>query len=89
MTKKIFRSFLLTTLLTLAVSMFFVFGILYQYFEEQLMNDLKSKVVFISHARARIILRGSEMSENALRLLLPTARSLPTPKRTPPKWKII
>lgn len=50
MTKKIFRSFLLTTLLTLAVSMFFVFGILYQYFEEQLMNDLKSKVVFISHA---------------------------------------
>ncbi len=50
MTKKIFRSFLLTTLLTLAVSMFFVFGILYQYFEEQLMNDLKSKEVFISHA---------------------------------------
>ena len=50
MTKKIFRSFLLTTLLTLAVSMFFVFGILYQYFEEQLMNDLKSKAVFISHA---------------------------------------
>ncbi len=50
MTKKIFRSFLLTTLLTLAASMFFVFGILYQYFEEQLMNDLKSKAVFISHA---------------------------------------
>ena len=50
MTKKIFRSFLLTTILTLAVSMFFVFGILYQYFEEQLMNDLKSKEVFISHA---------------------------------------
>ncbi len=50
MTKKIFRSFLLTTILTLAVSMFFVFGILYQYFEEQLMNDLKSKAVFISHA---------------------------------------
>ena len=50
MTKKIFRSFLLTTLLTLAVSMFCVFGILYQYFEEQLMNDLKSKAVFISHA---------------------------------------
>lgn len=50
MTKKIFRSFLLTTLLTLAVSMFFVFGILYQYFEEQLMNDLKSKAVFTSHA---------------------------------------
>lgn len=50
MTKKIFRSFLLTTLLTLAVSMLFVFGILYQYFEEQLMNDLKSKAVFISHA---------------------------------------
>ncbi len=50
MTKKIFRSFLLTTLLTLAVSMFFVFGILYQYFEEQLMDGLKSKAVFISHA---------------------------------------
>lgn len=50
MTKKIFRSFLLTTLLTLAVSMLFVFGILYQYFEEQLMDGLKSKAVFISHA---------------------------------------
>ena len=50
MTKKIFRSFLLTTLLTLAVRMLFVFGILYQYFEEQLMDGLKSKAVFISHA---------------------------------------
>lgn len=50
MTKKIFRSFLLTTLLTLAVSMLFVFGILYQYFEEQHMDGLKSKAVFISHA---------------------------------------
>lgn len=50
MTKKIFRSFLLTALLTLAVSMLFVFGILYQYFEEQLMSGLKSKAVYISHA---------------------------------------
>lgn len=50
MTKKIFRSFLLTALLTLAVSMLFVFGILYQYFEEQLINELKSKAVYISHA---------------------------------------
>lgn len=50
MTKKIFRSFLLTALLTLAVSMLFVFGILYQYFEEQLISELKSKAVYISHA---------------------------------------
>lgn len=50
MTKKIFRSFLFTALLTLAVSMLFVFGILYQYFEEQLMSGLKSKAVYISHA---------------------------------------
>lgn len=53
MTKKIFRSFLLTALLTLAVSMLFVFGILYQYFEEQLINELKSKAVYISHAVER------------------------------------
>lgn len=50
MTKKIFRSFLLTALLTLAVSMLFVFWILYQYFEEQLISELKSKAVYISHA---------------------------------------
>lgn len=50
MTRKIFRSSLLTALFTLAVSMLFVFGILYQYFEEQLMNGLKSEAVLISHA---------------------------------------
>lgn len=50
MTRKIFRSSLLTALFTLAVSMLFVFGILYQYFEEQLISGLKSEAVFISHA---------------------------------------
>ncbi len=50
MTKKIFRSSLLTALLVLAVSLFFVFGILYQYFEEQLINELKSKAEYISYA---------------------------------------
>ena len=50
MTKKIFRSSLLTALLVLAVSLFFIFGILYQYFEEQLINELKSKAEYISYA---------------------------------------
>ena len=50
MTKKIFRSSLLTALLVLGVSLFFVFGILYQYFEEQLISQLKDKAVYIMHA---------------------------------------
>ena len=50
MTKKIFRSSLLTALLVLAVSLFFIFGILYQYFEEQLINERKSKAEYISYA---------------------------------------
>lgn len=50
MTKKIFRSSLLTALLVLVVSLFFIFGILYRYFEEQLINELKSKVDYISYA---------------------------------------
>lgn len=49
MTKKIFRSSLLTALLALSVSLCFVFGILYQYFEEQLLNELKSKAEYISY----------------------------------------
>lgn len=49
MTKKIFRSSLLTAFLVLAVSLFFVFGILYQYFEEHLINELKSKAEYISY----------------------------------------
>lgn len=47
MTKKIFRSSLLTALLTLAVSLILFFGILYRYFEEQLINELKSKADYI------------------------------------------
>lgn len=50
MTKKIFRSSLLTALLVLAVSLFFVFGILYRYFEEQLKSELKSKADYIEYA---------------------------------------
>lgn len=50
MNKKIFRASFLTALLTLAVSIFFVFGILYQYFEEQLTEELKSKAEYISYA---------------------------------------
>lgn len=50
MTKKIFRSSLLTALIVLAVSLFFIFGILYQYFEEQLINELKRKSEYISYA---------------------------------------
>ncbi len=50
MIKKIFRASFLTALLTLAVSIFFVFGILYQYFEGQLIDELKSKAEYISYA---------------------------------------
>lgn len=50
MTKKIFRSSLLTAFLVLGVSLFFVFGILYQYFEEQLISELRDKAVYIMHA---------------------------------------
>lgn len=50
MTKKIFRASLLTALLVLVVSLFFIFGILYRYFEEQLINELKSKVDYITYA---------------------------------------
>lgn len=50
MTKKIFRSSLLTALIVLAVSLFFVFGILYQYFEGQLINELESKAQYILYA---------------------------------------
>lgn len=50
MNKKIFRSSLLTALLVLAVSLFFVFGILYQYFEGQLISELKGKAVYIMYA---------------------------------------
>lgn len=50
MVKKIFRSSLLTALLVLAAGLFFGIGILYQYFEKQLINELKSKAVYISYA---------------------------------------
>ena len=50
MNKKIFRSSLLTALLVLAVSLFFVFGILYQYFEGQLISELKGKAIYIMYA---------------------------------------
>lgn len=50
MTKKIFLSSMLTALLVLAVSLFFVFGILYQYFEEQLIGELKGKAIYIMYA---------------------------------------
>lgn len=41
---------MLTALLVLAVSLFFVFGILYQYFEEQLIGELKGKAIYIMYA---------------------------------------
>lgn len=61
MTKKIFRSSLLTALLTLAVSLILFFGILYNYFEEQLINELKSKADYIACA---INIGGADVLKN-------------------------
>jgi len=50
MHKKIFRSSMLVTLIVLATSVAFIMGILYDYFESQLMNELKREAVYISKA---------------------------------------
>lgn len=50
MNKKIFRSALLASLLVLLMSITLIFGILFDFFECQLQNELKTEASYISHA---------------------------------------
>ncbi len=50
MNEKIFRSSFLTSLLVLLVSFVLIFGILFEYFEQQIMSELKNEVSYISYA---------------------------------------
>ena len=50
MNKKIFRSSFLVALLVLTASIALIMGILYEYFETQLKNELKSEAAYISIA---------------------------------------
>lgn len=50
MHKKIFRSSMLVTLLALVSSVILIMGILYDYFESQLIDELKSEAAYISTA---------------------------------------
>lgn len=50
MNKKIFRSALLASLLVLLMSITLIFGILFDFFEGQLQNELKTEASYISHA---------------------------------------
>lgn len=50
MNSKIFRSNFITSLLVLIVTIILIFGVLFEYFENQLTNELKSEATYISHA---------------------------------------
>ena len=50
MGKKIFSSSVLVTLFVLISSIILIMGVLYDYFESQLINELKSKTMYISSA---------------------------------------
>ena len=50
MNKKKFRSTVAVTLLVLAASLTLMIGILFDYFEEQMLRELKSEATYISHA---------------------------------------
>ena len=50
MNSKIFRSNFITSLLVLIVAIVLIFGVLFEYFETQLTNELKSEATYISHA---------------------------------------
>ena len=53
MNSKIFRSNFITSLLVLIVTIVLIFGVLFEYFETQLTNELKSEATYISHALER------------------------------------
>ena len=50
MNKKIFRSSFLTVFLVLIATIVLIMGILFQFFEEQLLNELKSEADYLSQA---------------------------------------
>lgn len=50
MHKRIFRSSILVTLFVLLSSIVLILGILYEYFESQLISELKKEAVYISTA---------------------------------------
>ena len=50
MNSKIFRSNFITSLLVLIVTIILIFGVLFEYFENQLTTELKSEATYISHA---------------------------------------
>ena len=50
MNSKIFRSNFITSLLVLIVAIVLIFGVLFEYFETQLTNELGSEADYIAHA---------------------------------------
>ncbi len=50
MNKKIFRFGFFATMITLAVSVVFIMGVLYSYFEKQLFSELKSQAFYLASA---------------------------------------
>ena len=50
MTKRIFRSILLVSIASCFVGLAFVIGILYQYFDNQLMRELENSAYYLSIA---------------------------------------
>ena len=49
MNSKIFRSNFITSLLVLIVTIVLIFGVLFEYFETQLTNELGSEADYIAH----------------------------------------
>lgn len=49
MNEKIFRSSFLTSILVLIVSFVLIFGILFEYFEQQIMSELRNEVSYIAY----------------------------------------
>lgn len=54
MTKKIFRSGFLTIILVLFISVVMIFGVLFEQFENQIENELKSEADYISYAVEKV-----------------------------------
>ncbi|MBQ7901819.1 MAG: PAS domain-containing protein, partial [Clostridia bacterium] len=50
MNKKIFRAGFFTSMLVLAISFVMVFGVLFEYFEEQIFAELKSEANYVAYA---------------------------------------
>lgn len=61
MSRKIFRSAILVSVITLISCIVFIFGILFQYFESRLMNELKTEAGYIA---AAVAMQGAEYLES-------------------------